>query len=118
MAARPRRHVSADLGGTRPRQAAARTRLDLRRSTLGDDHPFYTLRSALSLAFTLRELGQYEQARQLAEDTLTRLRRVLGDDHPYTLRSAHNLATCLNGGPRRVANAELGTEVPRVVPPS
>jgi hypothetical protein len=27
-------------------------------------------------------LGQYEQARQLGEDTLTRLRQVLGDDHP------------------------------------
>jgi hypothetical protein len=39
------------------------------------------------------ELGQYERARQLGEDTLTRYRRVLGDDHPDTLRSAHNLAT-------------------------
>jgi hypothetical protein len=38
-------------------------------------------------------LGQYERARQLGEDTLTRYRRVLGDDHPDTLRSAHNLAT-------------------------
>ncbi|MGH3930507.1 MAG: FxSxx-COOH system tetratricopeptide repeat protein [Pseudonocardiaceae bacterium] len=44
---------------------------DLRRSMLGDDHPD-TLESAGGLSFNLWELGQYEQARQLAEDTLTR----------------------------------------------
>jgi hypothetical protein len=43
----------------------------------------------------VRQLGQYEQARQLAEDTLTRRRRVLGDDHPDTLRSATHLAAVL-----------------------
>jgi tetratricopeptide repeat protein len=40
-------------------------------------------------------LGQHEQARQLAEDTLTRCRRVLGTDHPDTLRSATQLAATL-----------------------
>ena len=40
------------------------------------------------------ELGEHEQARALAEDTLTR-RRVLGEDHPDTLRSAGNLAIWL-----------------------
>jgi ornithine cyclodeaminase/alanine dehydrogenase-like protein (mu-crystallin family) len=40
-------------------------------------------------------LGQYEQARQLGEDTLTRMRRVLGDDHPHTLESAGSLAVAL-----------------------
>jgi hypothetical protein len=40
-------------------------------------------------------LGQYERARQLDEDTLTRMRRILGEDHPYTLRSAANLAAAL-----------------------
>jgi hypothetical protein len=43
----------------------------------------------------LRELGQQEPARQIAEDTFTRQRRVLGDDHPDTLRSAHSLAISL-----------------------
>jgi hypothetical protein len=38
-------------------------------------------------------LGEHQQARQLQNDTLTRLRRVLGDDHPETLTSAHNLAS-------------------------
>jgi hypothetical protein len=40
----------------------------------------------------LRELGQHEQARQLAEDTLTRQRQILGEDHPDTLESSRNLA--------------------------
>jgi len=40
------------------------------------------------------ELGEHEQARALAEDTLTR-RRVLGEDHPNTLNSANNLANGL-----------------------
>jgi Tetratricopeptide repeat/Domain of unknown function (DUF4062)/NB-ARC domain len=67
---------------------------DLRRCRLGDDHPD-TLESAIDLAFDLWALGHYEQARQLAEDTLTRCRRVLGDDHPHTLRSATLLAAAL-----------------------
>jgi tetratricopeptide (TPR) repeat protein len=54
-----------------------------------------TLESADSLSYNLRELGQYEQARQLGEDTLTRSRRVLGDDHPHTLHAAHHLAIYL-----------------------
>ncbi|MDQ3151696.1 MAG: FxSxx-COOH system tetratricopeptide repeat protein [Actinomycetota bacterium] len=64
--------------------------LDLRRSTLGDDHAD-TLESLNNLALDLWALGHYEQARQLAEDALTRRRRVLGDDHPDTLESAHDL---------------------------
>jgi hypothetical protein len=51
--------------------------------------------SATYFAATLRELGQYEQARQLGEDTLTRSCRVLGHDHPHTLRSAHQLVVTL-----------------------
>jgi len=68
--------------------------LDLNRSRLGDDHPD-TLGSANTLARNLSALGQYEQARQLDEDTLAR-RRVLGEDHPLTLNSAHNLADDLH----------------------
>jgi hypothetical protein len=36
--------------------------------------------------------GEYEQARQLDEDTLARRRLVLGEDHPDTLASVGNLA--------------------------
>ena len=77
-----------EAGPARPLFERAR---DLRRSTLGEDHPD-TLESASNLARDLWELGHYEQARQLAEDTLTRQRRVLGTDHPHTLRSATYLA--------------------------
>ena len=52
-------------------------------------------RSANNLAVDLRGLGEYQQARDLDEDTLTRRRRVLGDDHPDTLTSASNLAVDL-----------------------
>jgi hypothetical protein len=61
------------------------------RRVLGEDHP-QTLVAADSLADTLRELGQYERARELGEDTLARMRRVLGEDHPRTLRAADSLA--------------------------
>ena len=67
--------------------------LRVRRSVLGEDHPD-TLTSASNLAVNLYELGQYEQARQLEDDTLTR-RRVLGEDHPNTLESANNFAIYL-----------------------
>ncbi len=83
---------------TRGEPASARPLLEralrLRRSMLGEDHPD-TLDSANNLALNLHELGQYEQARQLNDDTLTR-RRVLGEDHPDTLDSANNLAVNLD----------------------
>jgi tetratricopeptide (TPR) repeat protein len=62
---------------------------------LGDDaRP--TLASANNLAICLSQLGEYQRARELNEDTLTRRRRVLGDDHPDTLTSASNLAADLH----------------------
>jgi hypothetical protein len=61
---------------------------------LGDNHPD-TLTSASRLAADLRELGEYQQARALDQDTLARRRRVLGNHHPDTLISANNLAADL-----------------------
>jgi hypothetical protein len=49
----------------------------------GDDH-LWTLTSAVNFAIRLTKLGEYQAARELAEDTLARTRRVLGDDHPAT----------------------------------
>ena len=79
-----------------PRDALplARRAHALYQARLGDDHPD-TLASAGNLAIRLVELGEYEQARALAEDTLTRRRRVLGEDHPNTLTSANLFARCL-----------------------
>ncbi|MFG3579021.1 FxSxx-COOH system tetratricopeptide repeat protein [Micromonospora chersina] len=58
-----------------------------------DDHT--TLFASSILAYAHRQLGQYEQAHALTEDTLTRSRRALGDDHLDTLTSAHDLAADL-----------------------
>jgi hypothetical protein len=60
----------------------------------GDDHPD-TLTAADNLAFDLGNLGEYQAARELDEDTVARCRRVLGDDHPDTLTAAGNLAADL-----------------------
>ena len=48
------------------------------------------------VAQILYELGDYQQARTLDEDTLARSRRVLGEDHRDTLASASNLAVDLS----------------------
>ncbi|RSD13158.1 FxSxx-COOH system tetratricopeptide repeat protein [Amycolatopsis eburnea] len=63
----------------------------LRRNLLGDDHPD-TLNSANNLAVDHQDLGGFQRARELDEDTLERRKRVLGDDDPDTLNSATNLA--------------------------
>lgn len=68
---------------------------DLNQEHCGDDHPD-TFLSANNLANSLRALGEYEQARALDQDTLTRYRRIRGDDHPHTLASAVHLANNLS----------------------
>jgi tetratricopeptide (TPR) repeat protein len=55
----------------------------------------YTLMAASNLAWVFRDIGEYERAQELDEDTLARRRRVLGEDHPDTLSSASNLAVDL-----------------------
>ncbi|GAB3169125.1 NB-ARC domain-containing protein [Micromonospora palomenae] len=55
-----------------------------------------SLIAASLLAYAHRQLGQYQQAHALDEDTLNRRRRIHGDDHPNTLTSANNLAADLS----------------------
>ena len=69
---------------------------EVRRQEFGDDHRD-TLASASSLAGDLAAVGNYQRARDLDEDTLSRCRRVLGDDHPDTLTSASQVAFDLVG---------------------
>jgi tetratricopeptide (TPR) repeat protein len=66
----------------------------IRRDRLGDDHTD-TLAAANTVACNLRAMGDYEQARGLYEDTLTRLRRVRGEDDAETLAVASNLGRAL-----------------------
>lgn len=56
----------------------------------------HTLRITHCLVRSLVDLGGYNQARRLGEDTVSRSRRVLGDNHPDTLLGAHTLGTCLH----------------------
>jgi TIR domain/Tetratricopeptide repeat/NB-ARC domain len=65
------------------------------REQLGPDDP-HALRIAYILVRFLIDVGPYNQARQLGDDTLTRCRRVLGEDHPDTLYAAHYFADCLH----------------------
>ena len=68
--------------------------LSRRRRILGDDHPD-TLTSASQLGLLLWYLGDYQQARQLLNDTVNPRRRILGEDHPDTLTSASRLGLVL-----------------------
>jgi tetratricopeptide (TPR) repeat protein len=71
--------------------AAYERAYDVRREKFGDDHPD-TLTSASNLALNHCLLGEYQRARELDDNTLTRRRRILGEDHPDTLESASQLA--------------------------
>jgi tetratricopeptide (TPR) repeat protein len=51
-----------------------------------------TLAIAEILASIHHQLGHFQKARDLNEDSLTRERRLHGDDHPRTLTSAYSLA--------------------------
>jgi tetratricopeptide (TPR) repeat protein len=63
-------------------------------SRLGPDDDC-TLAIAHTLASVYHELGQYQQAHALNEDSLARERRLRGDDHTDKLKSAGNLALSL-----------------------
>ncbi len=50
------------------------------RDRLGDDHE-HVLAIARYLAWALRLMGRYTEARELSQDILDRCRRVLGENH-------------------------------------
>ena len=61
------------------------------RDRLGDDD-LDTLEVTYYLAWALRDMGSYVEARDLNQDNLERSRRLLGEDDLSTLNSASNLA--------------------------
>ena len=83
-----------DRGDTRTAHDLAAELLRHWRGRLGDDHD-NTRAVADQLAWALRSLGRYAEARGLAQETLARRHRVFGEDHPYTLESANNLGNTL-----------------------
>jgi CHAT domain-containing protein/Flp pilus assembly protein TadD len=79
--------------------------LDLRRETLGDEHPETAL-SYNNVALNLHAQGKYAEAETLLRKALEVRRKVLGTQHPYTAASYNNLAYALNAQ-GRYAEAEL-----------
>jgi tetratricopeptide (TPR) repeat protein len=61
------------------------------RHRLGDDDP-HVWSIGDSLAWALRLMWRFAEARELDQDILARRRRILGDDHPDSLWSACHLA--------------------------
>ncbi|KAI5788603.1 hypothetical protein FPQ18DRAFT_262075 [Pyronema domesticum] len=79
--------------------------LEVRRRTLGEEHPD-TLRGMQNLAATYAELGgRLKEVQELEEKVLEVRRRTLGEEHPDTLRGMQNLA---------ITYAELGGRVKEV----
>jgi eukaryotic-like serine/threonine-protein kinase len=68
--------------------------LELRRSTLGPEHP-ETLRAASDTATLLRLRSRFEEAEPIGRATLEARRRVLGNRHPDTLESVAELCMIL-----------------------
>jgi tetratricopeptide (TPR) repeat protein len=65
--------------------------LEVRRCTLGEEHP-ETLRSMNNLASTYRQLGgRLKEVQELREKVLEVMRRTLGEEHPDTVSSMNNL---------------------------
>jgi len=84
-------YALGDLSGAR---ATREQVLDIRRSTLGPEHPD-TLTSLNNLANTLRAQGDLTGARALQEQVSETRRRTLEPEHPDTLTSMNNLASTL-----------------------
>ena len=80
------------------------------RDRLGDDHE-NTQATATYLAWALRDVGRYAEARKLDEDLLAWRRRVLGEDHPSTLASASNLAVDLTNLGKHQAARKLDEDI-------
>ncbi|MER6640994.1 tetratricopeptide repeat protein [Streptomyces microflavus] len=80
--------------------------LDAETHHLGPDHPD-ALASSSSLAHALDELGRYQEAADLHQQTLTDCERVLGPDHPGTCISRSNFAGTLHALGRYREAADL-----------
>jgi hypothetical protein len=83
---------------------------DAWRHRLGDDDPD-TWSIGNYLAWALRHLRRYAEARDLDQDILARRRRKLGEDHHETLQSATHLALDLHRMGEIQAARELNQDI-------
>jgi Tetratricopeptide repeat len=91
VAARAVSHLSVEPGSTPASPDAGGADPDHVPTGAGREPPRH-LTSMDNLAATLRDLGDFQGARELQEHTPTARRRVLREDHPNTRASKSNLA--------------------------
>ena len=72
-------------------EAPAREAWELRRATLGDDHPD-TLADEVAYAAVLDGLGRFAESRPIYERALAAYIRIFGPDHYEVASTLHNLA--------------------------
>ncbi len=101
--------------------------LELRKKTLGEDHPD-TLRAYQSVASVQSIAGHHDAAHTTLRDTIARAERVLGPDHPKVLSMIGNLANARARAGATDEAVELqrqalagherawGTDAPRLAP--
>ena len=74
-------------------------------------HDPRTLASMASLSCYLANLGQHQQAADMAQEALTARQRVLGPEHPDTLSSMNNLSNRLSELGQHEAAAAMARQV-------
>jgi tetratricopeptide (TPR) repeat protein len=82
------------MGNLEESEAIQREVLEIRRRTLGEDHP-ETLLTMSAIASLVRDTGRLGEAEALFLDTLERRRRVLGETHSSTLHTLAGYASIL-----------------------
>jgi eukaryotic-like serine/threonine-protein kinase len=71
-----------------------RRTMDVRRHTLGDDHPD-TIQATITLSEVLSAAGKAEEGVTLARSALDAAHRAVGPEHKLTMWALNNLATAL-----------------------
>ncbi len=99
-----------DLGSYPEAQRQVERALELRRRSLGDNHPD-TLISMDSLASLYEDQGKIAQAEPLYLKVLEIRRRVLGDENPQTLKTANGVANLYMDKGNYAQAEELDTKI-------
>jgi tetratricopeptide (TPR) repeat protein len=71
-----------------------REALEIRRRTLGEDHPL-TVSGVMNLAALIMETNKLSEAEALAREALGKNRRILGSEHATTLKAMNTLGQVL-----------------------
>ena len=102
--------VYFENGNMADAQALEAQVLELRKSTLGPEHP-HTLTSMANLASTFWSQGRWTEAEALQVQVLELHKSTLGPEHPDTLTSMANLASTFSDQGRWTEAEALGVQV-------